>query len=112
MEKKFEVGQRVRLSGFGEVGGESSDVEDCKATVTGNEFRGTVVVKPDTKDWNVRVYPSQCRRLRPKKRRRIWISPANTEHVLSQDLGERVHCWSRKPPCDAVEFVEVRKARP
>lgn len=105
----YKVGDRVRLCGFGTVGGESSDVEDCKASVVKVEHSGRVVVKPDKKDWEVSVYPSQCRRIRKVKPREFWLTQDN----LGPEIKDAT-VWHKDPRsnqgwAEEWEVIHVRE---
>jgi hypothetical protein len=117
---QFKVGDRVRLKGFANLQGESTVVEGIKGYVTrlyGERF----VVHIHRADilggnYEVHVYPSQCRRLVKKPRRRMWINIELTRErgMESFDMGTTYSPWVSFKEVNLpgwVEFVEVRKKK-
>ncbi len=111
--RPLELGDRVRLCGFGNVGGETSDIENRKGTVVkATGVAGRLTVRRDGDEWDIDVYPSQCRRLKAKRvPRRVWVE-------LTTPLPD--DCWTMAwgtlaaakngkydKPVKFVEFVEV-----
>lgn len=95
--KKFEVGERVALyAGDRWIGViESIDVS------------GRLVVRITTGINNVPpffVFPQQCRHLRKKERRTVWLMRVGN----SSTTGDRWQQCDYLTP-DAVKFVEARK---
>lgn len=74
-EAGWKVGDRVRLKGHANIGGESLVVERLKARVIGQTTAGRLRVKllrdPKDGDYECDVFPSQCVRLK-KRERRKW----------------------------------------
>lgn len=80
----LKAGDRVRLRGFAMVGGESSDVEGSLGTVTRILSNGRLEVRRDGDEWDVTVYLSQCRRLRPHpKPREVWMVETQTGELFA-----------------------------
>lgn len=104
---KFNVGDRVNVYGRVEVSG---------GLYFHNPERGTVVhvvsgteldVALDATGAQHAAHPKQCRKLKKKEKRRIWLSP---EAFYSCSSVMDVFCnISRVPNKTFVEFVEVKK---
>lgn len=94
---KFKEGDRVAFyGGFGRLTGTVSNAElDCVGMFT-------VIGEGGTK---FNVHPKQCRKLKKKERRRVWIwrgvERSNTYEFRINPPTERSDEWS--------EFVEVRR---
>lgn len=119
MMSKFKVGDRVRLKGFANLQGESTVVEGIKGDVT--RFYGERLVvhihRADSLGGNyeVHVYPSQCRRLAKKPRRRVWLPAKQIEEALT-NYGTHTFFYSfpvfrMSVDDDLIEFIEVRKKK-
>jgi hypothetical protein len=58
------------------------------------------------------VHPKQLRRLRPKKRRRIFIQRDEFAHVMNCTGGAMVNVWHSDRGCsDYIEFVVVNRKK-
>lgn len=61
------------------------------------------------------VHPNQCRRLKKKERRRIWIYPTIVDEILSdhpKESGYRTMVFNApREDVGLIEFIEVRKKK-
>lgn len=112
MKKPFQVGDRVRLIGFGASGGETVTVENVLATIRSVDSK-LLHVRCDSQSWDVSVFHSQVKsRLVKKPSRRVWIAEAGIA-----DLTETRHpssggtIWKLDPGPGYIEFREVRKPK-
>ena len=109
MKPKYEpkVGDVVRLVGFGE-GSDGSTVitEAMKGTVEHIGLAANrVAVRFFCESKIAYVYPSQCRKIVVKKRRRVWIK------TLPFRSGNMFTVSDHPVNADYVEFVEARKRK-
>lgn len=116
-------GLRVGLRGFGSLDGDSHEVEGCRGEII-EAYRnsGRVVVRvtrdPEMGVWDVKVYPSQCRKLKPPAPlKKLWAR-IEIERCENNAVVERR--WVVRDMCldvgvlkrwDWIEFVEVRKKK-
>lgn len=111
MKTPFKVGDRVRT-----YAGYSGDCISVKAGVIKNILpKGVLEIAEDgVKDGTRWAHPKQCRRLKKKERRRIWIRKKSDNFPLSTSanrLNEEVLLFPPQPLVSKyyVEFVEVKK---
>lgn len=114
MKKPFQVGDRVAVYGLMERYATPGAINtvSCRTACTVENMDGLLagVILVKHEGCTYMVNPKQCRRLRPKKRRRVWVSEANVGHVMAAKYGETVHIWNTAPSFDGVvEFVEVKR---
>jgi hypothetical protein len=121
-ENKFKVGDRVAAYGYARIAGALS--MSCpylhgkrgvvKAVVSQDEI---LVSLADGTIFN--IHPKQCRRLKKRERRRVWIRSDEFERVLSNlGFATAAHVWRADPDqgdagSEYVQLIEVRrKAKP
>lgn len=81
----MKIGDRVKLIGFGEHGGESCDVDGKFATVVQvSHQKGVYGVQVDGQGWYTRVYESQCEVIVMPREFWIQISSMRTEVTESK----------------------------
>lgn len=73
MKTALKVGDSVRLKGFAGFKGKSIDVEGERGLISG-EAKSVGLFLVDVGEHRGVVYPSQCRRIRKKKRGEIWVN--------------------------------------
>lgn len=101
---KFKAGDRVKLIGYSESG---YCVDGLKSDVTGIDGKLVCVRTPDDRCFV--VTESQCRRLRKRERRRVWLKfdakPIEVSFTCPESAG-----WAQ--PLDKWrEFREVAKRK-
>lgn len=102
---KFKIGDRVAVYGHvADAGKYRGYIRGYKAVVTCTIASDEIVIKFDGDGSEVEIHPKQCRKLKVKKLRHVWVrfNPNNKEEVS----------WCDNAPYDdGVEFVEVRKKK-
>jgi hypothetical protein len=97
------VGDRVRVYGFDDAEGLW---DGDKATVTCiNE--STIEVKGDHETLPAFVHPKQCRRLKKRERRRVWVKMSKNDK--GQWCAREVTALVPQTEPGWVEFIEVRR---
>jgi hypothetical protein len=110
MTPALKVGDRVRLKGFAlnMHTGEARAVDGQRATLIISDGN-TVVFEFDNQKHS--VFVSQCRRIVPHKRRRVWLNPLfipdNLSAVSVSSGGTKV--TSLGPIDGWIEFREARR---
>lgn len=89
----FYVDDIVRLRGFANISGDSLEVEGVRAKVLGTTSSGRIHVKllrnPKFGDYECEVFPSQCRKIKKKERRRAWVALPKTKfHQATTYFGQ------------------------
>jgi hypothetical protein len=110
MKPKYEpkVGDVVRLVGFGTRDGRSVRIDGLRGTVNNFANDGSLLIV-DTGEVIVVIYPSQCRKIVVRERRRVWI--AEEAVVRAMDHGAWEATIRNVNSSGYVEFVEARKRK-
>lgn len=107
MASKFNVGDRVAVyDGKRRVGYVLSTDVDTRKYTGPIEVSNVRNGKGDEWAWTNYVHPKQCRRLKKKARRRVWLHPTKDGY----NFPETVHFGLDVRHCgNCVEFIEVRR---
>jgi hypothetical protein len=103
---KFSVGQRVAVYGFDATGFEMRRSFGVIVKCETDYFPDSIGVLLDSEKRAVRVSPKQCRLLKKKERRRIWIVFGTNGRPVDYYVEKRPNPL---PGLDVVEFFEVKK---
>lgn len=108
----FKVGDRVAVYGATQTGYSGVVFERKTGTIKEIEpARGAWFnVLLDGAKQTYTFHPKQCRLVKKKERRRMWISEMHLEHHLK--VGDPTYAYSYPDlVTEPVEFVEVRKKK-
>lgn len=108
---KFAVGDRVRVYGYIQKMFGSLTNANGAAFVVDTVEADDLLFVTRLKDVYY-VHPKQCRRIKKKELRRIWVEKKSANFPLSTTcdrLSERVWILEKPQNVETVEFVEVRK---
>lgn len=112
MKKPLAVGERIRVYGFDPDDARKSFDRTVEATIDDDGLLRT--------DAGEYVHPKQCRRLKPKARRTVWVtvdgdgSPGATwpARAACQDHVDTMNRdFPNSGPYWAVEFIEARTGK-
>jgi hypothetical protein len=117
---KFKVGDRVRVYGYARqlpstppLRGRTAPAICCDGTrvVVKEEFLVSIVFELNGVKYE--AYKQQCRRLRKKIRRRVFIPEHVLKWLAEDDVrAQDTHLSETRCVEDDVEFVEVKRRKP